>query len=356
MDYKVTDTELTSIANAIRTKGGTSQPLTFPNEFITAVENIPTGGGTLQTKTKSYTPTESAQTETIQADSGYNGLSSVAVSVGAIALDYVGSNVTRRTSTDLTVSGKTVTAPSGFYSASASKSVADGTEGTPTATKGTVSNHSVSVTPSVTNTAGYISGGTKSGTAVTVSASELVSGSETKTENGTYDVTNLAELIVNVEGGASNFVQGEFHSGTTTTAQTVNIPYTGNGYPIMAYVVIKGGAYISDTEWYTTIHRYAVGVWSMSKNNMSLTPSFATSGAENQAVTTWIYKSSTSSATSYSRSSAMNTNTFSSSNASSGGATCVRFKSATKLSVVASTTSYGLFPDTDYQYFIVYSE
>ena len=83
----------------------------------------------------------------------------------------------------------------------ATATVAAGTEGTPTATKGTVSSHSIAVTPSVTNTAGYISGGTHTGTAVTVSASELVSGSETKTQNGTYDVTNLAELVVNVSGG-----------------------------------------------------------------------------------------------------------------------------------------------------------
>lgn len=73
-----------------------------------------------------------------------------------------------------------------------------GTAGTPTATKGTVSNHSVSVTPSVTNTTGYITGSTKTGTAVTVSASELVSGSETKAANGTYDVTNLSSLVVAV--------------------------------------------------------------------------------------------------------------------------------------------------------------
>lgn len=76
--------------------------------------------------------------------------------------------------------------------------VASGTEGTPTATKSTVSNHSVSVTPSVTNTEGWITGSTKTGTAVTVSASELVSGSETKTANGTYNVTNLASLVVAV--------------------------------------------------------------------------------------------------------------------------------------------------------------
>ena len=73
-----------------------------------------------------------------------------------------------------------------------------GTAGTPTATKGTVSNHAVTVTPSVTNTTGYITGGTRTGTAVTVSASELVSGSETKTANGTYNVTNLASLVVAV--------------------------------------------------------------------------------------------------------------------------------------------------------------
>lgn len=90
-----------------------------------------------------------------------------------------------------------------------------GTAGTPTATKGTVSNHSVSVTPSVTNTTGYITGSTKTGTAVTVSASELVSGSETKTANGTYDVTNLAELVVNVSGGTSKNAQ--VVQGTTRT-------------------------------------------------------------------------------------------------------------------------------------------
>jgi hypothetical protein len=79
-----------------------------------------------------------------------------------------------------------------------------GTAGTPTATKGTVSNHSISITPSVTNTTGYITGSTKTGTPVTVSASELVSGSETKTVNGTYDVTNLASLVVDVQGGGSS--------------------------------------------------------------------------------------------------------------------------------------------------------
>lgn len=89
----------------------------------------------------------------------------------------------------------------------ATATVPAGTEGTPSATKGTVSNHAVTVTPSVTNSSGWIDGGIHTGTAVTVSASELVSGSQTITQNGTVDVTNLASVVVNVEGGGGSSAQ-----------------------------------------------------------------------------------------------------------------------------------------------------
>lgn len=52
--YIVSDTDMTSVANAIRTKGGTSASLTFPNGFVSAIQNIPGGGGggwTVGTKT-----------------------------------------------------------------------------------------------------------------------------------------------------------------------------------------------------------------------------------------------------------------------------------------------------------------
>lgn len=159
----------------------------YPSQMPQAIADIQPQIS-LQRKTKSYTPSETAQAETVAADSNYDGLEQVNVSVGAIASDYVGSGVTRRSSSNMTASGATVTAPAGYYASSASKSVASGSEGTPTATKGTVSGHAVTVTQKVTNAAGYIAGGTKTGTGVSVTAAELVSGSETKTENGTYDV------------------------------------------------------------------------------------------------------------------------------------------------------------------------
>lgn len=44
-NYLTTDTDLTAVADAIRTKGGTSADLVFPGGFVDAIDAIETGGG-----------------------------------------------------------------------------------------------------------------------------------------------------------------------------------------------------------------------------------------------------------------------------------------------------------------------
>ena len=53
-DYLTTDTELTSVANAIRTKGGTSSSLVYPAGFVSAINDITTGGATITDTTDSH--------------------------------------------------------------------------------------------------------------------------------------------------------------------------------------------------------------------------------------------------------------------------------------------------------------
>lgn len=61
VDSTQLDADLTSVANAIRTKGGTSSQLAFPAGFVSAVQAIPTGGVT-PTGTKQISITQNGTT------------------------------------------------------------------------------------------------------------------------------------------------------------------------------------------------------------------------------------------------------------------------------------------------------
>ena len=204
------------------------------NKAITATTSTQTGIDVTNYATVSVAPTPS-ETKSVTT----NG--DVTPSSGKL-LSKVTVNVptgTARDSSDLTVSGATVNVPAGLYSSAASKSVASGTAGTPTASKGTVSNHSVTVTPSVTNTEGYITGGTKTGTGVTVSASELVSGNKTLTPSemaqSGIDVTNFKTASV---GAISSTYVG---SGVTRKEAATVAPST-NEQTVCASGVYTTGA------------------------------------------------------------------------------------------------------------------
>lgn len=110
-----------------------------------------------------------------------------------------------------------------------------GTEGTPTATKGAVSNNSVQVTPKVTNSGGFIAGGVeKAGAPVTVQASELVSGNKEITANGNnIDVANYSTVSVNVASSgkaaqiASGFGRVANTAYTAVSGQSITVGKTG---------------------------------------------------------------------------------------------------------------------------------
>lgn len=57
VDSTQLNTDLTSVANAIRAKSGGSGQLAFPADFVTAIADIPTGGGGSSVKYTRYTLT-----------------------------------------------------------------------------------------------------------------------------------------------------------------------------------------------------------------------------------------------------------------------------------------------------------
>lgn len=86
--YSVTNEELTSIADIIRSKGGITSSLAFPTDFIDAI-NMFALTSTYQSKT--ITPIETAQI--ITPDNGYDGISQL--TVRSISSTYVGTAIER---------------------------------------------------------------------------------------------------------------------------------------------------------------------------------------------------------------------------------------------------------------------
>lgn len=249
---------------------GTLQPGITPTGTIEITQNgtgidvaqyayadVSVSGGQPNLQNKTVTPTESEQS--ITADTGYDGLGTVTVE--AIDSEYIGSDVPRESSTDLTVSGGTVTAPAGYYASSASKSVATGTATAPSSISGTSATVStgtntltlsktVSVTPNV-STAGYISAGTAGNSSVSLTASVTTKAAATITPtkstqtiaSGTYltgtqtiaAIPNAYQDVSSVDAAAGDVVSGKKivnSSGTVVTGSLViQHYYTGSGAP-----------------------------------------------------------------------------------------------------------------------------
>lgn len=124
-----------------------------------------------------------------------------------------------KSSSDVTVSGKTVSIPAGIYDFAVSKSVADGSV-TPTASVSgdeigtTASDYPITITPSATVSAGYVSGN-KTGTAITRYI-QTETKSATPTTSAQTITPTSGKLLSSVSVGAVNV------TATATEAQVLN--------------------------------------------------------------------------------------------------------------------------------------
>lgn len=91
VDSTQLDSDLTSVANAIRTKGGTSASLAFPADFVSAIAAIPSGGGLAGVDGGIYTPATETQTFSVPVNATYSHIVFISTSPFSSMLHATGS-------------------------------------------------------------------------------------------------------------------------------------------------------------------------------------------------------------------------------------------------------------------------
>lgn len=196
---------------------------------------------------------------------------------GVTALKNDGTDITgsiaSKTSSDLTASGDTVTAPAGYYASSASKSVSSGSAATPATTitanpsisvsSGGLITASVSASQSVTPTvsAGYVSSGTAGTVSVSGSATQQLSvyaGAHHQPTPAGYTVTvSLTNPIavahfgsVDIDTADSSWQADEALGSINSPTGSITVTVPSSAYGIIVWC---SGMYVGAGLQYATI-------------------------------------------------------------------------------------------------------
>lgn len=199
---------------------------------------------TINNQNKSVTPTESQQSVTF--DSGYTGLGTV--TVAGISSTYVGTAITHRSSADLTANGATITAPAGYYSQAASKSVT-----TQNAFPPAISLNSSTgvITASNTFTAGYYAAGSSSST-------YTMSTQAAKTVTPTESVQRAVSAGYFVTGNVSVAAISSTYVGTGVATKAAATYYTSTADQTIATSQYLTGAQTIKSVTYTGLTASAI--------------------------------------------------------------------------------------------------
>lgn len=122
----------------------------------------------------------------------------------------------------------------------------------------------------------------------------FVEGSQTITTNNTYDVTNLAEVIVNVSGGGGGglvYETGTYKPTSNVAQPTINFANSHNELPI--FVMMADASHNYNTTTYTNYY------WSYQNFNTMFGSGVPySSSAERYGLVSWIHRTNGSSNTS----------------------------------------------------------
>lgn len=195
--------------------------------------------------------------------------------------------------------------------------------------------------------------------------------SKTITSNGTYNASadsadGYDPVIVNVSGGGG--IVGACVCGTITTPSTegtvatINVPYTGNGHPILVAFQLSEGAYNNIGSAYNTNSRRAVIVAHFAKTictGENATPTYAGAADKDTMVVTVRYKNSaTYPQNTTSGGTATGTSIYKQTDPTgSTSSYLISIKSKTQIAYITNKNAeiYGLLPNTEYSYVIGYS-